>query len=149
MESNFEDVMLDTLIGNNDVQSIESSIYVEDEITWGALKANVGVHASMFNVEGVNYHSVQPRLGLRYLLPNKIALKGSFSTMTQYINLLTSEALSLPTDLWVPSTERVKPQQSWQAALGAAKTINDKYDCLLYTSPSPRDATLSRMPSSA
>mgnify|MGYP003310406498 CR=1 FL=1 len=26
---------------------------------------------------------------------------------------------------------------------------NDKYTCLLYTSPSPRDATLSRMPSSA
>ena len=25
----------------------------------------------------------------------------------------------------------------------------DKHDCLLYTSPSPRDATLSRMPSSA
>ena len=25
----------------------------------------------------------------------------------------------------------------------------DPYDCLLYTSPSPRDATLSRMPSSA
>ena len=24
-----------------------------------------------------------------------------------------------------------------------------RYDCLLYTSPSPRDATLSRMPSSA
>ena len=26
---------------------------------------------------------------------------------------------------------------------------SDLYDCLLYTSPSPRDATLSRMPSSA
>ena len=26
---------------------------------------------------------------------------------------------------------------------------NDQYICLLYTSPSPRDATLSRMPSSA
>ena len=26
---------------------------------------------------------------------------------------------------------------------------NHLYDCLLYTSPSPRDATLSRMPSSA
>ena len=25
----------------------------------------------------------------------------------------------------------------------------DSYNCLLYTSPSPRDATLSRMPSSA
>jgi len=48
--------------------------------------------------------------------------------MTQYINLLTSEALSLPTDLWVPSTARVKPQQSWQTALGIAKTFNDKYE---------------------
>ena len=27
--------------------------------------------------------------------------------------------------------------------------IEDKYDCLLYTSPSPRDGLLSRMPSSA
>ena len=27
--------------------------------------------------------------------------------------------------------------------------IGDVYFCLLYTSPSPRDATLSRMPSSA
>ena len=30
------------------------------------------------------------------------------------------------------------------------KILKDEpYDCLLYTSPSPRDATLSRMPSSA
>ena len=29
------------------------------------------------------------------------------------------------------------------------KVINAKNICLLYTSPSPRDATLSRMPSSA
>ena len=27
--------------------------------------------------------------------------------------------------------------------------VQQNYDCLLYTSPSPRDATLSRMPSSA
>ena len=31
-----------------------------------------------------------------------------------------------------------------------SKTISDEYDpCLLYTSPSPRDRTRSRMPSSA
>ena len=32
---------------------------------------------------------------------------------------------------------------------GFARLIDFSYDCLLYTSPSPRDATLSRMPSSA
>ena len=35
-------------------------------------------------------------------------------------------------------------------ALAGYAAINYKYEtCLLYTSPSPRDATLSRMPSSA
>ena len=33
--------------------------------------------------------------------------------------------------------------------LQAIEDEGDSYDCLLYTSPSPRDATLSRMPSSA
>ena len=31
----------------------------------------------------------------------------------------------------------------------ARESCRDAYTCLLYTSPSPRDATLSRMPSSA
>ena len=31
----------------------------------------------------------------------------------------------------------------------AVKAARKAYDCLLYTSPSPRDATLSRMPGSA
>ena len=127
-EANFEETNIDTLIGNNVITSFESSVYIEDELTRGKFKANIGLHASMFNVENTTYTSLQPRLGLSYLLPRDIALKASFSTMTQYINLLTSEALSLPTDLWVPSTARVKPQQSWQAALGVAKTFNDKYE---------------------
>ena len=35
------------------------------------------------------------------------------------------------------------------AGIQAAKKTADLIPCLLYTSPSPRDATLSRMPSSA
>ena len=33
--------------------------------------------------------------------------------------------------------------------LQGVKDLNQYFTCLLYTSPSPRDATLSRMPSSA
>ena len=29
------------------------------------------------------------------------------------------------------------------------RKVGEEFDCLLYTSPSPRDATLARMPSSA
>ena len=34
-------------------------------------------------------------------------------------------------------------------AIEEERLTRQKYDCLLYTSPSPRDATLARMPSSA
>lgn len=123
-----QDFNLDTLVGSQNNYSNEFSLYIEDDFKLGDLKINAGVHLSGFAVDNEFYTSVQPRLGLRYLLNNGIALKAGFSTMTQYINLLTSEALTLPTDLWVPSTARVKPQQSWQVALGAAKTINSKYE---------------------
>ena len=36
-----------------------------------------------------------------------------------------------------------------QVDLKTGEQMGDAYSCLLYTSPSPRDATLSRMPSSA
>ena len=43
-----------------------------------------------------------------------------------------------------------KPLWVTDAALNIAPTLSDKVDiCLLYTSPSPRDGLLSRMPSSA
>lgn len=131
IKASLEEVEFDTLVGSQDARSIEYGIYVEDDMKIGALKANIGVHASAFSTEGKMYYSVQPRLGLRYLMPNEVALKASFSTMTQYINLLTSEALSLPTDLWVPSTERIVPQESWQVAAGAARTFWGEYEISL------------------
>ena len=39
------------------------------------------------------------------------------------------------------------PEKDWDE--GVNKAVDKHYGCLLYTSPSPRDATLSRMPSSA
>ena len=43
--------------------------------------------------------------------------------------------------------ERTDYTPEWR--LGDAEAVVQRNTCLLYTSPSPRDATLSRMPSSA
>jgi len=131
LNAEFEEEQFDTLVGSQNAHSNEFALYLEDDMQFGALKANLGVHASGFAVDGKFYASIQPRLGLRYLLDSKWSAKGSFATMTQYINLLTSESFSLPTDLWVPSTARIKPQQSWQAALGAARTFGEDYEVSL------------------
>ena len=117
------EVALDTLIGSQVDYSNEFYAYAEDDFRLGALKVNAGLHFSAFSVNDELYTSLQPRLGLRYLLNNDLSIKAGFSTMQQYINLLTSEALSLPTDLWVPSTDRVKPQESWQVATGRGQDL--------------------------
>ena len=39
--------------------------------------------------------------------------------------------------------------EQWYGGTEDVEFAADLWDCLLYTSPSPRDATLSRMPSSA
>ena len=47
------------------------------------------------------------------------------------------------------SVEKKDPAAVARAWMEANKSTVDGWFCLLYTSPSPRDATLSRMPSSA
>jgi hypothetical protein len=46
------------------------------------------------------------------------SLKAAYTQMNQYINLLSNSGIGLPTDLWLPSTDRIKPQASQQWALG-------------------------------
>ncbi len=131
IKAGIDEFVIDTVLGASNIGSYESFLYIEDEATFGKLKANIGLHASGFAVQDTFYPSIQPRLGLNYLLTNHVALKASFATMTQFINLLTNESLSLPTDLWVPSTKRIAPQNSWQAAIGAARTFGKDYEVSL------------------
>ena len=46
----------------------------------------------------------------------------------------------------IETTDRIAGDHTWSFNL---TDVDESLRCLLYTSPSPRDATLSRMPSSA
>jgi len=124
-----EDFEVDTLFGQNKVQANEFAAYIEDDFEINRnLKINAGIHFSAFSKQKGYYTSIQPRLGLRYLLPDGASIKASFATMQQYIQFLTNENLGLPTDLWLPTTDVVKPQSSFQVAMGYAKTFNNNYE---------------------
>lgn len=111
----------------NVIYALENAIYAEDDIKIGPrMRLNPGLRVSHFNVKGVNYFRPEPRLSMAYKLKDDLSLKGSYAMMNQYVHLLTNTSVGLPTDLWVPSTNRTLPQRSWQIASGVAKDFIDK-----------------------
>jgi hypothetical protein len=64
------------------------------------------------------YTGWEPRLSLRYSLNNKSSIKAGFSHNYQYVHLASISSVSLPTDLWFPSSEIVKPQIGTQYNAG-------------------------------
>ncbi|MDR3678702.1 MAG: TonB-dependent receptor [Flavipsychrobacter sp.] len=113
----------DTTTGDKNILGNELDAYVEDDIKFtDKLKANLGIHWGGFGVRGKFYSSLQPRVAVRYLINEKLSAKASYVQMNQYINLLTNSSIGLPTDLWVPSTDKIPPQKSQQVAAGLAYT---------------------------
>ncbi len=98
--------------------------YAEDNIRLSErAELKAGMHFSGFLVNGTHYTSLQPRLSAGYTLPYGINLRASYATMAQYLHLVSNTATGTPTDIWVPATDKVKPQRSWQSTLGAATTL--------------------------
>lgn len=108
----------DTLIKRRNIRSTELNGYVEDDINIKRVSVNLGLHFSGLSVEDKTYTSLQPRLSLNYRLAKKIAFKSSYSRMTQFNYLVTSETSLFLSDLWVSSTSRIRPQDSWQVTSG-------------------------------
>ena len=109
----------DTTIGNENIYTNETAFYVEDNFDINSfIKANVGLHYSNFNVQSTFYQSLQPRLGIRALITDKLSAKAGYAAMSQYIHLLSNSNISLPTDLWVPVTKRIEPMKSQQYSAG-------------------------------
>ena len=59
---------------------------------------------------------------------------------------LTSRAMQAAMNIDTPDSGFLTDAMTFE---GGAELEANRFSCLLYTSPSPRDATLSRMPSSA
>ncbi|MGN6416715.1 MAG: TonB-dependent receptor [Pseudobacter sp.] len=131
--------------------ALESGVYVQDD--WAIsdrLQASAGLRYSSFSQIGPytvfqtdedgnkldstlygkgktvkNYGGLEPRLTLRYTIDEATSIKASAGRNLQYIHLVSNAGSTLPTDLWVPSTYRVRPQISWQYALGLFRNFNN------------------------
>lgn len=123
---------IDTTLGSSKTLAVEYAGYVEDDIeVTDKLKVNAGLHLIGFYVNKKFYKSLQPRIAARYLVGGNLSVKASYARMTQFIHLLTNSGIGLPTDLWVPATDRIPPQNAAQVALGVAKGFKNRYEVSL------------------
>jgi hypothetical protein len=104
--------------------AVESGTYIEDD--WKVtdrFRTSIGLRLASFHVNNENYINLEPRVGLSYRVRQDFSIKAAYTRMNQFIHLLSNSGIGLPTDLWVPATDRVRPQMSDQVALGFAYDI--------------------------
>src|SRR5262245_19257415 len=112
-ETNGSSTTFDTTQGDPVIHAGETDAYVEDEILFtDRLKGNIGLHWAGFSVGSSFFNYLQPRASMRYKISDQLSAKASYVQMAQFIHLLTNSSIGLPTDLWLPATDRVKPQRS-------------------------------------
>ena len=122
--------------------SNEGAIYLSDDFEVSeSLKIHAGLRYSSFQHSGYisfrdylknevtgsddNYRHIEPRLSLRYKLTPTSSIKTAYTQNYQYIHLATTSSVSLPTDLWIPSSAGIEPKFADQFALGYFKNLND------------------------
>ncbi len=129
----------------------EAAVYLQDDWELNEkIKINAGVRYSWFQQIGPykiyetddngnrldstvygrgkavkTYGGLEPRFTMRYALNDETSIKGSVTRNLQYIHLVSNAGTTLPTDIWVPSTYKVKPQVSWLYATGLFKNFKD------------------------
>ncbi len=115
---------IDTTYGGDNLIRPEVHLYAEDDFNvFNRLKLNLGIHFSMFFSDSKSYTSFEPRILARLLLNSKVSLKGAYSEMTQYVHLLRTANIALPTDMWLPVSDDIKPLRARQASLGVEWSI--------------------------
>jgi hypothetical protein len=150
-----QDSVVFSPVNEGDKFAIEKALYIQDD--WDIsdkFKMNYGLRWSGFSQIGPytkyvrddnqnkldstvydrfetikTYNGLEPRLTLRYAVNATTSIKAAVTRNLQFIHLVSNASTTLPTDLWVPSTYRVKPQLSWLYATGIFKNFkNNEYE---------------------
>jgi outer membrane cobalamin receptor len=117
----------DTSYANSTIRVSEYFFYIEDEYKVSEkLKIDAGLRFSglLNNKPAFN---IEPRISVNYSLRPQLVVKAGYSRMVQYMHLLSTSGLTMPTDLWVPALEGLKPLKSDQVDIGFAYNADNKF----------------------
>ncbi len=148
----------DSNVNNTHIQSryaLESAVFASDEFKVSTrLKFVAGIRVTAFSLLGQGtfytydansnpidsskyssgqfvktYINPEPRFNATYLLNEVSSVKMSYDRNVQNMHLLSNSTSSNPTDLWIPSSNNVKPEIGDQYSIGYYRNfLNNKYE---------------------
>ena len=94
-----------------------------------------GLSKTYKNSESIAFYPVlEPRASVTYLINEASSVKASFTQTYQFLHLATTSGAQFPVDLWVPSSQKVKPQLAYQYAIGYYRNfLNDAIETSVET----------------
>ncbi len=148
----------DSNVNSTHIQSryaLESAVFASDEFKVSTrLKFVAGIRVTSFSLLGPGtfytydansnpidsskyssgqfvktYINPEPRFNATYLLNEVSSVKISYDRNVQNLHLLSNSTSSNPTDLWIPSSNNVKPEIADQFSIGYYRNfLNNKYE---------------------
>lgn len=111
---------LANLLDNNErLGADEAEAYLDAEFNptknW---RVEAGLNASAFSIKNTNYRTILPRFKAQHSTPGGWSQWAGYHQATQYLHQIGSFNISLPFELWVPSTHKVPPEEVWQVSAG-------------------------------
>ena len=112
------------------------AVYIQDEVKLSPkMTIHAGLRATRFDQIGPytskidsseygrlekvkSFYGIEPRLALNLRIDDVSSIKAGYSRTNQYVHLVSNSTSTLPTDVWVPSSEVVDPQLATQYAVG-------------------------------
>lgn len=70
------------------------------------------------NEKVADYAGFEPRANIRFTVDKNSSIKAGYMRNYQYIHLTSLSPTSLPTDVWLPSTDVLRPQFGQQISIG-------------------------------
>ena len=122
------EVDIDSFLNASKILATEHNIYVEDEFSIGKkFKMNLGLLGNFFLAPKKNFFLLQPRISLNYQIVKQLSMQAGIGKMAQALHLVTGSDAGFPNDIWLPASDLVPPQESWQGVLGLQYQTKKSY----------------------
>ena len=102
-----------TQIGPGDIYSNDGDGNVMDTTIYGDLE------------KVSSYNGWSPRFSASYVFDEDNSIKASYARTNQYLHLISNSTSTSPTDIWLPSSNNIKPQIGNNFSIGYFRNFND------------------------